>query len=326
MKLGVDIGGTKTAAVILQDDGEVAVLRTAPSGHGPDRVIEVAVRLAREAMAAAGSGATPSSIGACMPGLVDRQTGRVRHAVNLGVDHIDLAARLGGALGRPVCVDNDVKAAALGTHHWLAREGIAPRGNGGTGPQPRHSLAYLNLGTGLAAALVRDGEVLRGPDGSLGEIGHLPMGGEARCGCGQWGCLETLVSGSALERIWPSAGPVRGDPFEAAKEGDRAAAAACAQLCSGLFLAVQMLALTTGADRIVVGGGLTGLGARLQSGLLDEMKRREQASGFVASLHLASRVELLAPNIPVGAMGAALLRPPSLPVPARPPHASEVPA
>lgn len=315
MKLGLDIGGTKTAAAIVHPDGRLAVLRTTPSGHGPEAVVRVAAALAREAVAAAGStGAGLSFIGACMPGLVDRESGLVSHAVNLGVERLDLAGRLGAALGQPVAVDNDVKTAALGAHHLLDR-----RDPGGT-------LAYLNVGTGLAAALVRNGEVLRGSDGSLGEIGHLPMGGDTLCGCGQRGCLETLVSGSALERMWPSTGsgrPRGRNPFVAADDGDRSAAAAGAQLSAGLFLAVQMLVLTTGADRIVIGGGLTRLGADLSTALLREIERRARASEFVASLHLASRIELVPADLPVAALGAAMLQHGPMPTPQRP---SGVPA
>lgn len=324
MRLGLDIGGTKTAAALVHDDGRLAVLRTTPSGHGPDAVVEVAASLAREVMASAGPGEKrPPSVGACMPGIVDPATGIVRHAVNLGVGQLDLAGRLGDRLGHPVAVDNDVKAAALGASHLLSSrdsDGSASR------TWKDRTLAYLNIGTGLAAALVRDGVVLRGADGSLGEIGHLPMGGDAWCGCGQRGCLETLVSGSALARMWPSARQSGQSPFDAASKGDSQAASACAQLCSGLFLALQMLVLTTGADRIVIGGGLTSLGEHLDAGLHDEIGRRADASDFVASLELAGRVELLPADLPVAALGAALLPTIALAVPRPPARPSGVPA
>ena len=119
MRLGLDIGGTKTAAAILHDDGSLAALRTAPSGYGRDQVVRVAASLARDAMAEAGPGRL-DSIGACMPGLVDPSTGEVRHAVNLGVETLNLAEELEELLGTPVAVENDVKAAALGAHGILA--------------------------------------------------------------------------------------------------------------------------------------------------------------------------------------------------------------
>lgn len=304
MRLGIDIGGTKTAAAIIDDDGALVGLRSAPSGYGPEAVIAVAASLARQSLAVAavaGQGSMP--IGACMPGLVDPSTGVVRHAVNLGIDHLDLAGGLGSELGQNIAVENDVKAAALGAHHLIGRQD-------GTYDEPiahsaghRGTLAYLNIGTGLAAALVRDGQLLRGADGSLGEIGHVPMGGDVWCGCGQRGCLETMVSGSALARMWS----LPSNPFDAAASRDAEATAACARLCAGLFLAVQLLVLTTGADRIVLGGGLTSYGRHLEAGLHDEINRRARRSNFVAALSLARRVELLPADMPVAVVGAALL-------------------
>ena len=109
-----------------------------------------------------------------MPGLVDRQTGWARHAVNLGVNALDLAGGIEAATGRRPSIDNDVKAAALGAHH-----AVRPEVADGT-------TAYLNVGTGLAAAIVRRGEVVRGAGGAAGEIGHLPVGsGRARARAGR---------------------------------------------------------------------------------------------------------------------------------------------
>lgn len=322
MRLGIDIGGTKTAAAIIDDDGALMALRSAPSGYGPEAVIAVAVSLAREVLAVAPvSGQKPTHIGACMPGLVDPATGVARHAVNLGVEHVDLAGELGAELGQAVVVENDVKAAALGAHHLLGRQ-EGTHAEPAAGSRGHHdTLAYLNIGTGLAAALVRDGQVLRGADGSLGEIGHVPMGGDIWCGCGQRGCLETLVSGSALARMWP----LPSNPFEAAASGDLEATAACARICAGLFLAVQLLVLTTGADRIVLGGGLTSHGRHLETGLHAEIIRRAQLSDFVAALSLARRVELLPVDMPASVVGAALLTRPIHSARGRPGQPADVP-
>lgn len=305
MRLGLDIGGTKTAAAIVREDGTVAALCTAPSGYGPQEVVRVAASLARQAIAECGS-VRPTSAGACMPGLVEPSTGVVRHAVNLGVTGMNLAAELESALGYAVAVENDVKAAALGADQLMAaRTGFRGLGTGMSAPATHRTLAYLNIGTGLAAAVVRDGEVLRGLDGVVGEIGHLPMGGDAPCKCGQTGCLETLASGSALDRLW--AQPRGRDPFAAGAAGDERAAAAARVLCTGIALSLQLLVLTTGADRIVLGGGLVALGSALNNGIRSELGRRADASEFVSSLGLAERFELLPSDVPVAALGAALL-------------------
>lgn len=304
MRLGLDIGGTKTAAVILHDDGSLAALRTAPSGYGGDQVVRVAGALAGDAMAEAGLGRL-DSIGACMPGLVDPSTGVVRHAVNLGVETLNLAGELEELLGSPVAVENDVKAAALGAHGALTARTAHRPATGGSGRD--ETLAYLNLGTGLAAGVVRNGRVLRGPDGMLGEIGHLPVGGDTPCVCGQVGCLETLASGSALARMWtPPPGGGR-NPFAAALAGDEQARSAAAVLCRGVALAIQVLVLSTGADRIIIGGGLAALGPSLLNGIRSELKHRAKKSQFLESLGLPGRFELLPSDIPLAALGAAAL-------------------
>jgi predicted NBD/HSP70 family sugar kinase len=316
MRLGLDIGGTKTAAAVLHDDGSLAALRTAPSGYGSEEVVRVAADLAMDALAEVGPGRL-DSIGACMPGLVDPGTGMVRHAVNLGVENLNLAAELAELLGSPVAVENDVKAAALGAHGILtARSAAEPAAGSAEGmgfdpvpdrTVPDRTLAYLNLGTGLAAGVVRNGKVQRGPDGMLGEIGHLPVGGDTPCACGQVGCLETLASGSALARMWtPPPGGGR-DPFAAALAGDEQARAAAAVLCRGVALAVQVLVLSTGADRIIIGGGLAALGTSLLNGIRSELNHRAGESPFLGSLGLPGRFELLPSDIPLAALGAAAL-------------------
>ncbi|WP_020141690.1 ROK family protein [Terracoccus sp. 273MFTsu3.1] len=326
-RLGIDIGGTKTA-VVLVADGSVQAMRSAPSGRGASGVVDVAVRLARQVLDAhaphaRGRGADVS-VGACMPGLVDPVSGLARHAVNLDVESLDLAGGLSARLGVPVAVENDVKAAALGAWRlrgsWSAGSaspGVSAAGvgpvSGSTHPGDDAALAYLNLGTGLASAVVRDGVVVRGIDGAAGEIGHLPVGGDAPCTCGQIGCLETVASGSALARLWPVAGRRARDPFAAAAAGDALAAAAVDVVCTGVGLAVQLLALASGAERVVVGGGLAGLGAPLIDGIRADLERRARSSRMIDALGLSDRVELLPADVPVAALGAAWLPAPELP-------------
>ncbi|KRB46971.1 ROK family protein [Terrabacter sp. Root181] len=326
-RLGIDIGGTKTA-VALVADGSVQAMRSAPSGRGASGVVDVAVRLAREVLdahapRARGRGATVP-VGACMPGLVDPVSGFARHAVNLEVESLDLAGELSARLGVPVAVENDVKAAALGAWRlrgsWSAGSAGSAGSVAGVGPARgsddrggESALAYLNLGTGLASAVVRDGIVVRGIDGAAGEIGHLPVGGDAPCTCGQVGCLETVASGSALARLWPATRRRARDPFAAAAAGDALAGAAVDVLCTGVGLAVQVLALASGAERVVVGGGLAGLGAPLLDGIRADLMRRARSSRIIDVLGLPDRVELLPADVPVAALGAAWLGVPDVP-------------
>ncbi|MBD3784358.1 MAG: ROK family protein, partial [Micrococcales bacterium] len=285
MRLGIDVGGTKTAAVVLDADGGVVSHVAAPSGHGPDGTLAVALDIAGRAASVVGGWAGVDRVGVCMPGLVDPVSGWARHAVNLGVEALDLAGGVEAACGLRPGVDNDVKAAALGALHW------SPPGS------PVARAAYLNAGTGLAAALVDGDTVLRGVDGVAGELGHLPVGTGVPCSCGQTGCLETVASGSALHRLWPGE---PADLFPAAASGEAAALEVVATLAGGLGLAVQVLVLA-GAELVLVGGGLARDREALERAVRADLRDRSAASPFLARLDLADRVTVLDGTAPLAA-------------------------
>jgi len=239
------------------------------------------------------------SIGAGIPGHVDHRTGTVSHAVNLGFETLELRAELSAHMGAEVHIDNDVNAAALGAHKWV---GTMTAQTGGL-------MAYLNLGTGLAAGLVSNGAIWRGSNGAAGEIGHIPVRPDGLlCPCGQRGCLETLASGSAISRSWPSAEPLPALALAAAAEnGDPLAIKVLNDLYDGAAAAVRILALTAGVGTVVIGGGLTALGTQLLTGVRQSLDRTAAESKFVASLELSRQVNLLPRSFPAAAVGAALI-------------------
>ncbi len=297
MRLGLDIGGTKTDAVAVADDGRVAETLRLPTGFGAEVVLTTAVEAVQRLADATG---TPvegfASIGIGIPGAVDPRTGRVSHAVNLGLGDLELGAELRARLGRPVRVENDVNAAALGAFHL---QGL------GSG----QSMAYLNVGTGLAAGLVLGGELWRGVSGVAGEIGHIPVDPAGPvCPCGQRGCLELYASGSAVARQWPSDDPLPVRAlFVAAASGDPAAGAVRDRLLHGVAEAVRLLVLTVDVDDVVIGGGISRVGEPLLTGVRAVIADWEAASPFVASLGLADRLRLLPPDFPAAAVGAAFV-------------------
>lgn len=299
MRLGIDIGGTKTAAVALDEQDALSEMLRLPTGFGADEVLATAFETVERMSELAGVPASGfESIGIGIPGAVDSDTGRVAHAVNLGLDGLDLGSRLSDRLGVAVRVENDVKAAALGAHHLLAAGGEAPA-----------SMAYLNLGTGLAAGILQQGRLLRGGHGVAGELGHLPVDpAGVRCGCGQVGCLETLASGSAIARMWPSDDPLpaRG-LFDAADAGDERAVEVRERFLGGVAAGVRALALTVDVDAVVIGGGLAALGDRLRSGVHRILEAWAAESAFLDSIDLASRVRVIPLGFPAAAVGAALV-------------------
>ncbi|WP_277212406.1 ROK family protein [Isoptericola croceus] len=311
LSVGLDIGGTKTLAVLLGDDGEVLAQARLRTERGPAGVVDGAVQavqgVARQAGVALGALA---GVGVGVPGLVDADAGTVRHAVNLGVDGapLDLATLLSTRLGGiGVGVENDLNVAAVGAAHLVEAE--AP----GSGPT---DLAFLALGTGLAAGIVLDGRLRRGSHGAAGEIGHVPVDPTGPpCACGQRGCLELYASGSAVTALWSTTTgrPAPVEMFEAAAAGDLGAVAARERYARAVAAAVRMLVLTVDVQHVVLGGGVSQLGPPLLDVVRDALTDESAASGFLRSLDLPGRVRLAPGRVAVGAVGAAVVGRASVP-------------
>lgn len=303
MRIGLDIGGTKTDAVVIDEAGTVIERRRFATGRGPEQVVATAVRGVTELAALAGVAPHEvASIGVGIPGQVDRRAGRVHHAVNLDVEELELGRELSAVVGAPVSVENDVKAAALGAFHLLSGDAV-------TSDDSAQSMAYLNLGTGLAAGIVIGGRLWRGSRGTAGEIGHIvvdPAG--VLCKCGQRGCLETVASGSAIARQWPTSHPVPPlDLFDRADQGNADARRVRGGVAQGVANAVRVLVLTVDVEDVVVGGGLTALGDRLRDDVVEVFAGWGERSPFLASLDLASRMRFIPDAFPAAAVGAALV-------------------
>lgn len=299
MRLGFDVGGTKTDGVIVAPDGEIVSRLRRPTGWGAAQVVATITDLAADLVQAAGVRASDvRSIGVGMPGQVAPGSGTVRYAVNLGIDELDLGRTVGDALGVPVRAENDVKAAALGAH---ALYGAQAGADG--------AMAYLNLGTGVAAGFVFGGELWRGARGAAGEIGHLSVDPRGpRCTCGQRGCIEAYCGGGAIAARWGRDVPLPVlDVFDHADAGDPLALELRAGLVYGVASAIRVIMLSGDAEKIVLGGGVTALGARMLGLVKADLAESAAVSSFLRSLHLADRVELLPPGSPAAALGAALV-------------------
>jgi glucokinase len=293
VRVGVDIGGTNTDAVVLDDAGVVAHSLRLPTGWGHDAVLGTATDVVQQLAGVAGIKASSfTSIGVGIPGAVDAEHGTVSHARNLGVRRLDLGTLLGANLGAPVRVENDVNAAALGAFHQL-------------GLSDSDSLAYLNLGTGLAAGLVLGGRLWRGSRGAAGEIGHILIDPAGPLDVdGQPGALEVLASGSGIASQRP--GSVS-DMLAAAAAGEEHAIEIRRRMFDGVASAVRILVLTVDVDVVAIGGGISTLGDELLTSVRAIFAEWEASSPFITSLSLADRVRILPPNSSTAATGAAWL-------------------
>jgi glucokinase len=188
---GIDLGGTKIQAVVVDEDNTVLgdARRPTPTKGGPPDVAEAMAGALRDAAAAAGlEPAALTGIGAGSPGQVDRSAGTVAHAKNLpGWDGtFPLAAALEEACGAPVVLANDVQVATDAEFHLGAGREYT-------------SLVGVFWGTGVGGGLVLGDQPWHGR-GAAGEIGHMVVHlGGRRCPCGRRGCVEAYAGRSALE-------------------------------------------------------------------------------------------------------------------------------
>jgi glucokinase len=313
MRVGLDIGATKVLGAVVDADGAVVAQSRQDTRPGADGVLASATAVL-DSLALRLDGALPSHIGIGVCGIVDRARGAVSHAVNLGIggDWFPLAERLAGRTGATVLIDNDVNAATWGAHVVSGAD----------------DMAYLSVGTGLAAGFVLSGSLRRGAHGAAAEIGHLPGDPDGpRCSCGQRGCLELSASGSTLAAAWPGDGqggragqegragqggragqvPPAAALFAAAAAGNAEAVAIRDRFAASLAAAIRITGLTVGPAAIIIGGGVASVGEPLREAVTAALRAQADGSPFLTALDLAGRVSLLPGHAPVGAIGAALI-------------------
>ncbi|HEX3922765.1 MAG TPA: ROK family protein [Streptosporangiaceae bacterium] len=238
-----------------------------------------------------GDGEPPVALGVVVPGLVDAAAGMARYSENLGWRDVPFAARLARATTPPVAFGHDVRAASAAEHRLGAARG-------------HRDVAFVPIGTGIAAALVLDGRPVEA-GGWAGEIGHIDVGSGLACVCGAAGCLETVASAAAIARRYTerSGRPVRGALDVAGRlDGrDPDAAAVWNEAADALAFALAAVAAVAAPELIVIGGGLSGAG----DVLLDALRTRLQTRLSVAQRH--PRLCVAALGDQAGLLGAALL-------------------
>ncbi len=185
--VGVDLGGTAIRVGRVSGDGAVdGLVRVRHGGFPQPR--DAVDRIVRAVEKCAG-GEAIDAVGVGVAAWVERASGYVARAPNLGWIGVPLGELLHRRLNAPVVVHNDLKAIAWGEYRF------------GAGRHARELLAVF-VGTGVGGAVISDGVLQLGARGFYGEIGHVRVGPDdgPQCGCGRHGCLEAYVGGSALAR------------------------------------------------------------------------------------------------------------------------------
>ncbi len=203
--LALDLGGSQIRAATVDALGRVLGARRSRTpvesgGVGIVAACIAALEQARADHAVRPDAASLVGIGISAPGPVDPAAGQVLDPPNLGASFRDipLAELVGSALGLPAYLDRDTQVAALAEGRFGAAAGC-------------DDFLYLTVSTGIGGAIVTGGRLLRGPDGTAGELGHILVDRRGpRCGCGMAGHLEGIASGSGIARTARAAAE-RGD-------------------------------------------------------------------------------------------------------------------
>jgi len=290
LAIGIDIGGTKVAGGVLDEQGAIVARARRDTPHrskSPDVVEDTIVgviedllgQTAREDVVAVGVGAA---------GWVSADRATILFAPHLSWRNEPLQERLSTRVPVPVYVDNDANAAGWAEHRF------------GAGRGETH-LMMITLGTGIGGALVMDGQVQRGRYGVAGEYGHMMVvPGGHRCECGNRGCWEQYASGNALVRearsLLLANSPVAHDLLErlggedqsltgpviteAAQDGDQTCVELIADIGRWLGTGLANLAAAFDPGSFVIGGGGSSAGDPLLRPARETFARELTGRGY----------------------------------------------
>jgi glucokinase len=257
----IDLGGTTIKGAVMDSGGTVLLERSraTPAAEGPDAVIAALLELIAQLRAEV----DVAGVGVVVPGHVDAASGRAIFAANVGFRDVPLRQIVADAIGLPVALEHDVRAAGVAEDELGATAGVAD-----------YLLAVI--GTGIAAVLKTGDRTVAGAISLPGELGHIPVwpGGEP-CSCGQRGCLERYSSAAAITRRYAQAG---GEPDLPAGEvlarraTDPAAARVWDEAIESLALAFTTCTYLLDPALIVVGGGLSAAGDALIAPLQERLQ------------------------------------------------------
>jgi glucokinase len=277
--VGVDIGGTKVAAGLVNPEGEILARNRTPmlTTGAPSNGLAAVSTAIRGLFTDASSQNQIAAIGICAPGPLNPKTGVIINPPNLPLWHnYPLAEEMRRAYKVPVRVDNDANAAALAEAKWGAGRGY-------------RNIFYATVGTGIGTGIILDGRIFHGKTGAAAEGGHLGIDiNGPLCNCGKRGCIETLAAGPAIARrarqkhaqnpnsiLWEMAG---GDLQTVSSEMVGRAHALNDPVANEVMReTLDLLAYWLGSiidllepDAIVIGGGVSSLLAPF----LDEIRER----------------------------------------------------
>ena len=269
--LAIDVGGTTIKSEIVASDETVVATSRVPTPHGVaalDAIAGAGSALIASLPEADRTRVTRAAVG--LPGIIDRVGGIGVLSGNIGWRDLQIAEPLRTAWGLPVTIDHDVTLAGWAEWRRGAGRGV-------------DDVCFVSLGTGIAAALVVGGALVRGGTSQAGELGHAPSSlSDRMCGCGARGCLESVASASAIEQIYAERTGTSRVPAEeviARRDDDPVAYDVWTVAVDALAEGLTHISHSVSPSRIVLGGGLAGAGDVLTSGVRAGLERASTVVG-----------------------------------------------
>src|SRR5699024_2429539 len=253
--MGVDIGGTKIAIAIVSEYGNIIEKNIIQTDHSktPEQMISIIYDEIKKVVSESGVQLEEiKGVGVGAPGPLDSENGRIICPPNLKswID-IPIVQLMKQELALPVLLENDANVAAL-AEKWIGA---------GLGS---NNFAYMTVSTGVGAGIIVDGNLLRGIKGNAGDIGHTVVDPSfGQCSCGQYGCLESIASGTAIaEHGTKIIGRELStkEVFELYSEGEEKIVDLIERIFRVLGVACVSMINTFDLEKIVIGGGVSEVG------------------------------------------------------------------
>lgn len=247
--VAVDVGGTEIKSALVDSDLNVVATNTAPTPKadltGAETVKAIAAIVGEFAQQQ-----TIAAVGLVVPGALDEPAGTSRWSGNLQWNNLPIRDLLHAAINIPVAFSHDVRTAALAEMRNGAAKGA-------------RNAIFIPVGTGIAAALIIDGEI-RSAEGFAGEIGHIDVNGKYPCVCGKSGCLEAASSTLAISKAYEAqsgkSGTTTEEIYQLVIAGDTVATTVWKDATSAMARACETLITILAPEIIVFGGGLSNAG------------------------------------------------------------------
>ena len=309
-KIGIDLGGTNIAAGIVDENGNIIIKKSIPTGASrqKEEIIDDIAALCRTLISDAHISLSDiDSVGIAVPGGVDEKSGEIIFTPNIPFSGINICDILSKKLdGIKVGVANDANAATLAEVFCGAAKGA-------------DNAVMITLGTGVGGGIVIDKKIYSGSNGLAAEIGHfvILMGGE-KCGCGRRGCFEAYASATALIRMTKeelNTCFMTGEAtlmaesqkinartsFDAFKQGDEAAKRVIEKYTDYLANGISSLINIFQPDVFIIGGGVSGE----KEFLINLLQPKVDAEDFAKNAKKRTRLCTAACGNDAGIIGAA---------------------